>query len=103
VQGISHAAGLQGKDGDKRDFIYLEYDESYLSDRLRQLRSHDWALTFYANSDYGLLFDRQNDPNELHNLWDSPAHQSVKKDLLVELLKQTSRADDWLPAKKCHA
>lgn len=103
VQGISYAGELTGQGGAKRDYAYIEYDESYLGDRLRQIRNHDWALTYYANSDYGLLFDRNNDPDELHNLWDSSEHQSIKRDLLVDLLRQTSQADDWLPPKKCHA
>lgn len=103
VQGQSYAGELTGQGGAKREYAYIEYDESYLGDRLRQLRNHDWALTFYANSDYGLLFDRNSDPDELYNLWDSPEHQSIKRDLLTELLRHTSRADDWLPPKKCHA
>jgi arylsulfatase A-like enzyme len=103
VQGQSYAGELTGQGGSKREFAYIEYDESYLGDRLRQLRNHDWALTFYANSDFGLLFDRSSDPDERYNLWDSPEHQSIKRDLLTELLRYTSRADDWLPPKKCHA
>lgn len=104
AQGRSYAGLLSGADdGVGRDSIYIEYDESYISDRLRQIRTPDWALTFYANSEHGLLFDLRNDPDELRNRWDDPACRSAKQELLAELLRHTSQADDWLPEKKAHA
>jgi arylsulfatase A-like enzyme len=103
VQGRSYARVLTG-DADKiQDSAYIEYDETYLPDRLRQFRTKEWALTYCAENEYGLLFDLRNDPDELRNLWDRPERQGAKKDLLAELLRRTSVADDWLPAKKCHA
>ncbi len=57
VQGFSCKDILTGDAESVRDWAYVEYDESYLSDRLRQIRSHDWALTAYANAPHGLLFD----------------------------------------------
>ncbi len=103
VQGRSCKGVLAREQAEVRDWVYIEYDESYLNDRLRQIRSRDWALTYYANNDYGLLFDLRQDPDELHNVWDHPDYQQVKAGLLAELLRETSRADDWLPRKKCHA
>ncbi len=103
VQGRSCKGVLAREQAEVRDWVYIEYDESYLNDRLRQIRSRDWALTYYANNDYGLLFDLRQDPDELHNVWDHPDYQQVKAGLLAELLRETSHADDWLPRKKCHA
>ncbi len=104
VQGRSYAKLLAGEDdGVSRDRVYIEYDESYISDRLRHIRTHDWALTLYAETGRGLLFDLRNDPRELVNRWDDPACESVKRDMLIELLSLTSQADDWLPKKKSHA
>ena len=103
VQGLSYKQVLTGEKDAVRDWAYIEYDEDYISDRLRHIRSKEWAITYYANADYGLLFDLRNDPDELHNLWDKPEHQQKKRELLAELLKQTAQADDWLPPKKCHA
>ena len=103
VQGRSYRQVLEGCEGAHRDWAYIEYDESYLSDRLRQIRSDEWAMTYYAGHDYGLLFDLQKDPDELHNRWDDPAYTDVKAELLAEMLRQTSSADDWLPEKRCHA
>lgn len=103
VQGRSYSGLLTGKSGAGRDWAYIEYDESYLDDRLRQIRSKDWALTYHTNADYGLLFDLHEDPHELRNLWDEPSNQHIKRDLLIELLRQRCRADDPLPPKRVHA
>ena len=103
TQGRSYADVLNSGKDKARKFVYIEYDESYLNDRLRQIRSKEWALTYYANNDYGLLYDLKNDPNELRNLWDDKEHTEIKERLLLKLLKYTSAADDWLPGKKCHA
>ena len=103
VQGISYAGILTSEADRARDWAYIEYDESYIQDRLRQIRSHEWAITAFAYRTDGLLFDLRRDPDELVNLWNSPGHQSVKCELLAQLFTQTARADDWLPAKKVHA
>jgi len=103
VQGCSYKEVLTGAKRSVRDWAYIEYDESYINDRLRHIRSKEWAITLYANSEHGMLFDLRNDPLELHNLWDTPEYQETKRELLVELLKQTVRNDDWLPQKLSHA
>ncbi len=103
VQGRSYRGLLAGDAVSHRDAVYIEYDETYIKDRLRQIRTADWALTYYANSDYGLLYDLQRDPGELQNRWDDPACRDVKANLLAALLRHTSAADDWLPPKLCHA
>lgn len=103
VQGRSYNGVLAGEQKEVREWACVEYDEAYLPDRLRQIRSRDWALTYYAHNDYGLLYDLRRDPDELHNLWDHPDCRQTKGDLLAELLRESSQADDWLPRKKCHA
>jgi len=103
VQGRSYGSVLNGQRETLRDCVYIEYDETCLKDRLRQIRSNEWAITYYANNGYGLLFDLREDPNELDNLWNDKGYEKVKHELLAGLLRQTSVADDWLPPKKCHA
>lgn len=103
VQGVSYRDAIEGRSERKRDRVYIEYDEHYLHDRLRQIRTRDFALTYYAQSSYGLLFDLRKDPDELHNVWDHPDYHGTRQDLLAELLRLTSRADDWLPEKRVHA
>jgi uncharacterized sulfatase len=103
VQGVSYRGILTGEQAAVRDWIYIEFDESYIGDRLRQIRSADWALTAHACRLDGLLFDLRNDPRELTNLWNDPACREIKQELIHELFRHTSQADDWLPPKICHA
>lgn len=110
--GISPYAGIQGRSylqpalGEPvrhRDHVYIEYDCSYLPDRLRHIRSEAFALTFYERAEAGLLFDLRSDPRELHNRWDDPALTEVREELLRQLLRDSVGADSWLPLKKGHA
>jgi len=103
VQGISCKDILTGETDSVRDWAYIEYDENYLREHLRQIRSKDWAITYLPSRDSGTLFDLRNDPDELNNLWDNPDYEAKKNELLLELLKQTSYLDDWLPAKTVNA
>ncbi len=103
TQGRSYRSVLQGGQDTFRDWVYIEYDESYLEDRLRHLRSSDWSLTYYAEHEYGMLYDLRADPDELQNRWDDPDYRETRQQLLAQLLLQTSAADDHLPGKRCHA
>ncbi len=103
VQGISQRPVLEDREGAVRPAVYAEYDTTARGDRLRYLRTPEAALTYYLRHDYGMLFDIEEDPEELHNLWEEPAHEELKRRMLLELLDTTAAADDWLPPKRCHA
>ena len=45
-----------------------------------------YKISIYYNQPYGELFDLQQDPNEIYNLWDSPEQQELKKELLLKLI-----------------
>lgn len=101
IQGKFYRGALVGEAHDQNDAVYIEYDESYLNDRLRQVRTPEWALMFYAANEYGLLFDRKCD--ELRNLWNIPEYREVKHHLLDLLLCRVCSADDSLPEKNVYA
>jgi len=46
---------------------------------------------------YGELFDLENDPDELHNLWDDPASRPLRDALRIELLDEIMRTDTSAP------
>jgi arylsulfatase len=103
VQGRSLRPLLAGEAEALRDWAYVEYDTTELGDRLRHVRSKEWALTYYTESEQGVLFDLRNDPDELYNRWDDPGCASAKNEVLHALLRETARADDWLPPRKATA
>ena len=45
-----------------------------------------YKLTVYANREYGELFDLQEDPKELSNLWNVPAQAALKSRLMQKFL-----------------
>lgn len=52
--------------------------KTYVSDR--------YKLTTYFKKDYGELFDLENDPEELNNLWDDPEYKELRSELSLKLL-----------------
>jgi hypothetical protein len=62
-------------------------------------RDRRWKLIVYHNHGLGELYDMQNDPFEFESLWDSPAHQDVKADLLRRSFDATVSALDYGPER----
>ncbi|MHA1733225.1 MAG: sulfatase family protein [Promethearchaeota archaeon] len=52
----------------------------------RVLVNDRFKLCFYANREYGELYDLVEDPDQVHNLWDDPGHASTKLDMVCRLL-----------------
>lgn len=97
--GLTPYRGMQGQsflkslDGETphRDELFIEYNDGparlgfETPARMRALRDEDWRITMYGGEDWGELYDLRNDPNETHNLWDSPDHQEIRAELLLRL------------------
>jgi arylsulfatase A-like enzyme len=101
--GISFAAQLRGHAESLQDSVIVENDEDYLGLRLRTLVTERYKITAYPGQEYGELFDVREDQDELHNLWREPAHEGVKKDLLIRLMERLVATDNRLPRRVCHA
>lgn len=50
------------------------------------IRTRDWKLVHFLDAEDGQLFDLSRDPDEVHNLWNDPASQERKRELLDTLL-----------------
>lgn len=77
----------------------VEDDQDSLGVRLRTLVTDRHRLTAYSGQTYGELFDLQEDPNELHNLWDEPSHRTTRDDLRLSLLDKIIETDCPLPRR----
>jgi arylsulfatase A-like enzyme len=44
-----------------------------------------WKCVAYHQHPYGELYDRSNDPDQYHNLWNDPAHTAIKTELLRQM------------------
>ena len=55
-------------------------------DFMTMVRTRDCKAVHYVNEDFGELYDLEADPGELKNLWDDPAYEQKKREMLDILL-----------------
>ena len=77
--------------------VLIEDDQDSLGFRLRTLVTQRYRLTAYSGQTYGELFDFQEDPGELRNLWDDPGYKSIRDELRLALLAEIMNTDPALP------
>ncbi len=85
MQAHSMMKALRGENDSGREYVFAEQpSDSNLKGvkMMTMVRSSDWKLVHFAGEEYGQLFDLQNDPNEIDNLWDDASHVNVKRELL---------------------
>ena len=87
VEGQSFKAVIEGR---KRR-IY-EHTFGYFKDRQRMVRTDRWKLIYYPHLDRYQLFDLENDPDELKDLTDAPAHRELKDQLKTVLRRWQQQA-----------
>ena len=57
-----------------------------ITHRVKMLVTEDWKLLHYGTTEYGELYNVKDDPEDLNNLWDDPAHAAVRAELVERLL-----------------
>ena len=60
-------------------------------------------VTTYRGREYGEIFDLQNDPEELYNLWDDPKAAELKAKLIMELLQAEIKKEPTPMPRVCGA
>lgn len=103
MQGVSLLPVLDGQTPDGRTALLIE-EEGQRRDygmtqrmRLRTLRTRTHRLTVYQGQDWGELYDLEQDPQELRNLWNDPASLGVRLALTEALVQAMMRAADDSP------
>ncbi|MFT5496470.1 MAG: arylsulfatase [Kiritimatiellia bacterium] len=97
---------LEGKDWTPREHVYAEQQQDMIltdTEFMTMVRSTEWKLVHFLGEDDGQLFDLVNDPTEVKNLWNDPAHAEQKRTLLDQLrewriasdLKTKNWTADW--------
>lgn len=84
-----------------RNCCLIEEDEEVdpYKIRLRHLVTEDYKITLYEGlRDYGDIFDRKNDPNELHNLWYE--NRELRNELVNELFHENLKAQSCYPHRQ---
>ena len=85
-----------------RDCCLIEHDDEVgpIQARVRHLVTEDFKLTIYGGlSDFGDVFDRKNDPHELHNLWYDENFKDKRFELVNELFQENLKAQTKYPKR----
>jgi arylsulfatase A-like enzyme len=81
---------LQGKTDAARERVFAEHsDDAILTDTdfMTMIRQDNWKLVHFVDYEEGQLFDLDNDPDEINNLWDDVGHAQVRSELINQILK----------------
>jgi len=89
-------------ENEPKDCCLIEHDEEVgpLYVRLRHLITKEFKLTLYeGHKDYGDLFDRKNDPDELNNLWFNNNYKDARFNMVNRLLQECLKVQTRYPKR----
>lgn len=100
IQGRSLLPVIGGEAGPPVTSVLIEEDAYQpqlgflVPPRIRTVVTDRYRMSLYGRGNHGELFDLQEDPHELVNLWDDAAHRGLRGELHEELaLKQLETPD----------
>jgi arylsulfatase A-like enzyme len=92
IQGVSLLPAVNGAPlATARDSMVIEDDQQRATlgftspPRMRSLITQRYRLTIADGDPYGEIYDRQDDPHEMDNLFDDPAHRALRGELMERL------------------
>jgi uncharacterized sulfatase len=81
-----------------RDHVIVENRHQPTTVHAKTYVDQRYKLTVYFNRDYGELFDLEDDPSEIRNLWDHPESAGLKSRLLLKFLHaELGKEPLWMP------
>ena len=102
IQGRSLLHAIAGDD-DTNSAMLIEADDqrSYFGFdkpiRMRTLVTRNWRMSVYQGAEWGEIYDLENDPDEMRNLWDEPSHASIRAELIEILARKQIELVDRSP------
>lgn len=99
IQGVSLLSLLKGKHPKNWRkslyYHYYEYPAEHSVKRHYGVRNHRYKLIhFYNDIDEWELYDLQEDPHEMHNIYGKPGTEKITKKMMKELHKLQKQYDD---------
>jgi uncharacterized sulfatase len=86
MTGIDQSEVWKGTKSSVRDHAIVEFRHEPTTIHQKTYVNERYKLTVYYNQTYGELFDLQEDPGEIHNLWDEPEYAELKSELLLKYI-----------------
>jgi len=97
MSGVDQKQVWNGEQEKARDFVIVENRFQPTKFYLRTYIEERYKITYDMNSDEGELFDLQQDPNEMNNLWNDPAYKELKATMLLHALQGDMRSEPGMP------
>jgi uncharacterized sulfatase len=92
VDGISQKEVLTGKHSKQRDCVTVIHPSHIMDrnvpDQHCLVTDDHWKLVYYAGHPTGELYNLQDDPHELNNLYNKPEFSEIQLELTLKLLDQ---------------
>ena len=86
MTGIDESQVWRGEVEKLRDQVIVENQHQPTTLNLRTCVTDRYKLTIHYNREYGELYDLEEDPGEIVNLWDHPEAAHLKSELLLKFL-----------------
>ncbi len=106
IQGKSLLDVINGESTDVRDSLLIEFNDSGnrmgfdTPARVRTVQTKRYRLSCYRDQDWGELYDLQNDPECIDNVWDKPEYTQTRQMLTEQLLSHMMHQMDESPIAK---
>ena len=98
MTGVDQSDVWFGKKKWARDHIIVENRHEPTTIHVKTYVDERYKITVYYNQDYGELFDLQEDPQEINDLWNKPEYAKLKADLIMRLLfAEMGKEPLWMP------
>ena len=65
--------------------------------RTRSFVTGTWRMTYWLEDNFGELYNRDDDPEEIHNLWDDPGTAKQKAELMEQWMLERIALEDIAP------
>lgn len=98
MTGINQLLVWQGKEEQVRTHIICEHHHEPTTIHVKTYVDERYKITVYYQQTYGELYDLKEDPREVHNLWEDPAYEPLKRELLFRYIwAEMGKEMMWMP------
>jgi len=98
MSGVDQSGVWFGETSETRDHVIVENRHEPTTVHVKTFVDNRYKLTVYYNRDYGELFDLQQDPGEINNLWNQKDYADLKAELITKLLfAEMGKEPLWMP------
>ncbi|MEM7029156.1 MAG: sulfatase-like hydrolase/transferase, partial [Chloroflexota bacterium] len=98
MTGIDQSSVWYGEQEAARDHAIIENHHQPTTMHVKTYVDERYKITVYYNQDYGEIFDLQEDPGEINNLWSQPEYAELKAGLMTKFMHaEMGKESLWMP------